>query len=383
MSIELDGGESSQLYRVWRVISDNRVNFLLLFVPIGIVCGFLELGSKIVFFTNFMAIIPLAAVLSDTTEQLAATVGDTLGGLLNATFGNIVELIVGVVALYRDEIRIVQTSMLGSILSNLLLVLGMSFVAGGYNRLQQSFNQTAAQTMSSLMVLACISLLLPAAYHASVPPDFQHDVITVSRLTSVVLLTIYSLYLFFQLKTHKVFFEEENEQEDEESEFRMNRTTCLIVLGIVTLVVAVCAEYLVGSIDDLVKRTAISKNFIGLILLPIVGNAAEHVTAIFMAMKNKINVTMNVAIGSSMQIALFMTPFLVIWGWFIDRPMSLYFSVFETVILFVSVYVANSLIMDGESNWLEGVLLVGTYGIIAITFWFYPDPTGALAQIPQ
>lgn len=358
----------------WEIIRNNPVNVLLIFVPLGIIAGYLKQNAITVFFLNFLAIVPLAAVLSDTTEILASMTGDTIGGLLNATFGNIVELIVALAALYRGEIRIVQTSMLGSILSNLILVLGCAFVAGGYNRLQQTFSQTAAQTMSSMMGLSCVSLVIPATFSATVPSEDKFLVVSLSRWTSVVLLIVYGLYLVFQLKTHTIFFESADEEEEEAApDAALTRNECLVLLAIVTLVVAASAEYLVGSIEAVVKSTPLSKSFIGLILLPIVGNAAEHVTAVFMAMKNKLDLTINVAVGSSMQIALFLTPFLVIWGWVIDQPMSLYFHTFESILLFVSVYLAGIVLEDGESNWLEGALLIALYAIIAIAYLFYPD----------
>lgn len=373
--VELPGASRSRRSFIgpyWDLIRNNHVNVLLIFVPLGIAAGYLEVNALAVFSLNFLAIVPLAAVLSDTTEILASMTGNTVGGLLNATFGNVVELIVALAALYRGEIRIVQTSMLGSILSNLILVLGCAFVAGGYNRLQQSFSQTAAQTMSSMMGLSCISLVIPATFSATVPSEDKCLVVSLSRWTSVVLLIVYGLYLLFQLKTHTVFFESA-EEEEAAPEAALSRNECLVLLAIVTLVVAASAEYLVGSIEAVVDSTPLSKSFIGLILLPIVGNAAEHVTAVFMAMKNKLDLTMNVAVGSSMQIALFLTPFLVIWGWVIDQPMSLYFHTFESILLFVSVYLAGMVLEDGESNWLEGALLIALYAIIAIAYLFYPD----------
>lgn len=364
-----------------KLVTGNRVNALLVFVPLGVLVGYLDLGSTVVFTVNFLAIIPLAALLSDTTEVLAQSVGPTLGGLLNATFGNVVELIVAVVALMQGEIRIVQTSMLGSIFSNLLLVLGCSFIAGGVNRLQQTFSQTAAQTMSSMMVVSCISMLIPAAFNLSVPPEDHEKIISVSRCTSVLLLVIYGLFLVFQLKTHRVFFEgAEGEADEEEDLPKIGRETCLCILVVVTLCVSACAEYLVDSIEGVVNSTGLSKTFIGLIVLPIVGNAAEHVTAVMMALKNKLDLTMSVAIGSSLQIALFLTPFLVVLGWFVDQPMSLFFHTFETVSLFLAVFLSSTILQDGESNWLEGVMLVGLYLIIAIAFIYFPDSAESMGN---
>lgn len=364
------------------VLFNSYVNVLLVFVPVGIVAVYFEAGAKTVFVTNFLAIIPLAALLAFVTEELAGKVGQTLGGLLNATFGNAVELIIAIVALYQGQIRVVQASMLGSILSNLLLVLGCCFVAGGYNRIQQTFNQTAAQMMSSLMAVATSALLIPAAFHATTQLKSTQEILALSRGTAIVMLIIYVLYLVFQLKTHAQFFEDEA---DTTTDTAGSTTTTAgshepilttaesigVLLG-VTILVAFCADYLVDSIDSIVAETGINKTFIGLILIPIVGNAAEHVTAIIVAMKDKMDLAIGVAVGSSLQIALFLTPFLVVLGWIIGQPMSLYFSTFETAILFVAVFICSYLVQDGESNWLEGVLLIGTYLIVAIAFYEYP-----------
>ncbi|KAG7196196.1 Vacuolar membrane antiporter with Ca2+/H+ and K+/H+ exchange activity [Scheffersomyces spartinae] len=382
----------------------SPVNYLAIFVPIGIAAGILDWSANAVFWINFLAIVPLASILAFATEELAEHVGETVGGLLNATFGNAVELIVSIIALKDNQIRIVQASMLGSILSNLLLVLGCCFIAGGFTRVQQTFNQTVAQTMSSLMALACSALLIPAAFHASLPTTKKDDdgfpvpgssdqlVLSLSRGVSIILLVVYMLYLLFQLKTHKQLFEEQSNEGDDviitastSESFEDNKTkeplpiaSSFTVLVVATVLVSLCADYLVGSIDDIVESSGLSKTFIGLIVIPIVGNAAEHATAIIVAMKDKMDLAIGVAVGSSLQIALFVTPFMVVVGWIFDVPMSLYFSTFETAILFVSVFISNLCILDGESNWLEGTMLIATYLIVAISFFYYPDSAGNL-----
>ncbi|KAK9448839.1 calcium/proton exchanger [Limtongia smithiae] len=368
-------------YQVCRtLLLSSYVNVLLVFVPAGIAVGVLEASPFLIFGLNFLAIVPLAALLGFVTEELATHVGQTLGGLLNATFGNAVELIVAIVALSKGEILIVQASMLGSILSNILLVLGCCFLAGGMIYKEQHFSNIVAQTMSSLMALATASLLIPAAFRATLASNggiSTNTMLAVSRGSAIVLLIIYVLYLIFQLKTHASLFEEVSEGEDEtssavEDATIMNVPVCLICLTVITLIVSVCADYLVDSIDALVVSTGLSKTFIGLILLPIVGNAAEHVTAVMVAVKDKMELAIGVSLGSSMQIALFLTPFLVILGWIMGQPMTLFFSTFETAVLFVSVFITNAQIQDGISNWLEGAMLLGTYCIIAIAFAFYP-----------
>ncbi|KAL9715349.1 hypothetical protein Ac2012v2_002013 [Leucoagaricus gongylophorus] len=307
----------------------SYLNTLLVFVPLSYVSHILNWDAALRFSFSFLAIIPLAQLLGECTEQMSIPLGQTLAGLLNASFGNAVEIIVGVAALLQDEIRIVQTSMLGSILSNILLVLGCSFVAGGL-----------------LMTLACITLVIPAAYHLSLGGgDNDKNVLGlefISRGTSIFLLVVYAIYLIFQLRTHAFLYDPTvihpddyrrapdtllspealerqaireaalNEPKDEP---KMNLPSATVGLLVVTAVTAFCAEFLVASIEETAVRYHIPKNFIGLILLPIVGNAAEHVTAVWMAMKNKMEITISVCVGSSIQIAAFVVPLLVIVGW--------------------------------------------------------------------
>lgn len=368
----------------WKILKTNYVNVLLVFVPLGIIAGLVGWSPTIIFVFNFLAIIPLASLLAFATEELAVPLGQTIGGLLNATFGNAVELIVSIVALRNNEIRIVQASMLGSILSNILLVLGCCFVAGGIKHKQQTFNSTVASTMSSLMAVASASLIIPATLYAGLSQSAQNtldNINILSRGTSIVLLFIYISYLFFQLKTHADLFDDAEAQEGNAAEPELLAPwTAGAVLVVITLLVAVCAEFLVDSIDAIVEDFGISKTFIGLILLPIVGNAAEHVTAVVVAWKDKMDLAIGVAIGSSLQIALFVTPFLVILGWIMGRDMTLHFETFETVAFFLSALVVTLLIQDGKSNYLEGLLCLGMYIIIALAFYVYPDDAGEIGD---
>ena len=255
-------------------------------------------------------------------------------------------------ALKENQIRIVQSSMLGSILSNILLVLGCCFLSGGIFRKEQKFNGTVASTMSSLMAVSTASLIIPATLYAvmrnsDASMDKEKNILILSHGTAIILLILYILYLLFQLKTHADLFDEsedEDGQGQEEDEVMLSPLAAATALVIVTVLVAICAEYLVDSIDSIVETTHISKTFIGLILLPIVGNAAEHVTACVVAYKDKMDLAIGVAIGSSMQIALLVTPFLVILGWIIGRDMTLHFETFETVVFFLSVLITNYLI---------------------------------------
>ncbi|KAJ5586864.1 Vacuolar calcium ion transporter [Penicillium hispanicum] len=370
----------------WKTLVRDYVNLLLIFVPLGIIAGALNWDSSAVFVLNFFAIIPLASLLSFATEELAATMGQALGGLMNATFGNAVELIVSIIALKDNQIRVVQASMLGSILSNILLVLGCCFFVGGLRFYEQSFNETVASTMSSLMAVASASLIIPATLYAALSQSSKHDaqnnILILSHGTAIILLIIYVMYLYFQLRSHARMFEESNgsdvenadDTEVEENEERLlNPLPATVALILVTILVAVCADYLVGSIDSIVEKTGMSKTFIGLVLIPIVGNAAEHVTAVVVAYKNKMDLAIGVAIGSSLQIALFVTPFLVILGWIMGVEMTLHFQTFETVAFFISGLVVTLLIQDGKSNYLEGGMCLGMYLILALAFYVYPD----------
>lgn len=274
--------------------------------------------------------------------------------------------------------------MLGSILSNILLVLGCCFLIGGFRYHEQSFNTTVASTMSSLMAVASASLIIPATLAAAIPKGENglNNVLILSRGAAIILLLLYVMFLVFQLRTHTDLFEtSEATVEDgvgeaetsEEPERILSPVAAGIALLVITIAVAICAEYLVGSIDSIVESTSMSKTFIGLVLIPIVGNAAEHVTAVVVAYKNKMDLAIGVAIGSSLQIALFVTPFLVILSWLMGREMTLHFETFETVAFFLSMLVVTLLVMDGKSNYLEGGLCLGMYLIIAIGFYVYPD----------
>ncbi|KAF9469298.1 Sodium/calcium exchanger protein-domain-containing protein [Collybia nuda] len=370
-------------------IFGTYLNVLLIFIPLSFLSHHLHWDAALRFTFSFIAIVPLAKLLGDATEQMSAKMGQTLAGLLNASFGNAVEIIVGVAALLQGELRIVQTSMLGSILSNILLVLGCSFIAAGFKFKESEFQAVGAQASGSFMVLACITLVIPAAYHSTQTtpggPDGQSTVasiisgfsdldpsgkaglLVISRGTAILLLGVYITYLFFQLKTHPDFFEAKDAPEEEEA--KMSVIAAASGLLGVTVITSFCADYLVASIEETAERYSIPKPFIGLILLPIVANAAEHVTSVFMAMKGKMEISITICVGSSIQIAAFVVPLLVIVGWMTGHELTLFFANFETIVLFASVLLVNTLIQDGRSNYLEGVMLVTLYLVIALSFW--------------
>ncbi|KXG48574.1 Sodium/calcium exchanger membrane region [Penicillium griseofulvum] len=625
--IRMRNGSGRFYHHTKDAVCHSWVNVLLVFVPVGIACEAAGLDPAIIFAMNAVAIIPLAGLLSHATESVASRLGDTIGALINVTFGNAVELIIFIIALVKDEIRIVQASLLGSILANLLLIMGMAFLSGGLRFREQIYNSTVTQMSACLLSLSVMSLLLPTAFHASFSnsAEADHETLKVSRGTSVVLLLVYILYIIFQLRTHSYLYastpqaiiDEESKPgiladfmnsssdssssssddsddtttswttakrikramkyrrhrksstsskgttsrnsiqkkpitsssnenqtsvdsnehaiefgdeirydadddvhsssavhsrdfglalsrmdskaskkskkrdrkmrkarkaekkaqivapedsgpspsdpnvavlesvEDDprkrrspfgpipsllsntvfssqspgsppignnasrpgisrsnslpahisrpppagnavqfargasrltdqnnavvpETDFQapeptMSRTAAVVMLLLSTALVAVCAEFLVDAIPEMIKKSKVKEAFIGLIILPIVGNAAEHVTAVSVATKNKMDLSIGVSVGSSIQIAIFVTPLVVILGWCMDKDMSLYFTLFETICLFVTTFVVNFLVLDGRSNYLEGVLLIAAYIIIALSAFFYPD----------
>ncbi|EJU05819.1 calcium/proton exchanger [Dacryopinax primogenitus] len=364
------------------IFKSSWLNLLLVFIPIGWALHFVNVPPIVVFVTTFLAIIPLAALLSFATEELAVRVGETLGGLLNATLGNVVELIVAIIALAQCKLTVVQSSLIGSILSNLLLVLGMCFFAGGVKYSQQEFLVTPSQINSELLFLSVVAVLLPGAFNFAVqssnnsdnnPNDdvsasvLGADILKMSHGVAVILLFIYICYLVFTLWSHA-----SNSAEQEEQTLQMNVPVTFALLIIVTILVGVTAEFLVDSIDGVTATGGISEEWVGLILLPIVGNAAEHVTAVTVAMKDKLDLSIGVAVGSSIQISIFVIPLTVVLAWIMNKPLTMLFDPFESVVLLLAVLTVNYTTQDAKSNWLEGMVLMMLYVIVAVSFWFYP-----------
>ncbi|KAJ3271345.1 hypothetical protein HDV01_006850 [Terramyces sp. JEL0728] len=348
-------------------------------LPFAFLSFYLHWGDNACFLINLAVIVCLAKMLDFTTDQLSREMGQTLGALVNASFGNAVELIVGIMALRAGQIDVVQSSLLGSILSNLLFVLGFCFFFGGLKYHQQKFNPAAANISSSLLALATLGFLLPSVFHLTVTdPQHEHLRQTFSRGTAFLLLIIYLGYMVFQLKSHSELFEAEEEEEAEEME--CNIICAFVGLVITTVLIGFCAEFLVDSIDGIAASWNISHQFIGLIILPIVGNAAEHVSALFAALRNKMDLAIGVSLGSSLQIAIFVTPVLVLVGWIIGQPLTLDFPVFDIAVIFATVLIVINLINDGLSNWLEGFILLVSYLIIGFAYYLLPEPVSELLR---
>lgn len=368
------------------MLNKNTIlSLLLIFVPISIAAHFLEWGSAIVFITSCLAIIPLAAWMGKATEEIAVVAGPTLGGLLNATFGNATELIIALIALNAGLVNVVKATITGSIIGNLLLVMGLSMLLGGLRFKEQDFQPIVARVNASSMNLAVIAMLLPTAMDATTPGIDEETLQGLSVAVAGVLIVVYALTLLFSMKTHSYLFDvgmvdiESQEGEavsSEELEHKVNLKLWIGVLLGVTLLVALESELLVDTLEEATSELGLTALFTGVILLPIIGNAAEHATAVTVAMKNKMDLSVSVAVGSSLQIALFVAPVLVIAGWFLDQPMDLDFHPFELVAVAVAVLIANSISSDGKSNWLEGILLLAAYVVLGLAFYFHPIVEG-------
>ncbi|OCH90757.1 calcium/proton exchanger [Obba rivulosa] len=370
-----DAGPSWLESYKWFILG-SWLNVLLGFVPLSIAAYILDWDAAVQFALSLFALLPLSALLRTATEQLSSNLGQTMAGLLEASVSNIVEIIVGVSALLQGEYRIVQTSLLGSILFNLLVVLGCSFLAGGIKDYESNFKVTAAQTSSSLMTLACITLVIPAAYrnafqieHDCTRPDCDTlpGLLAISRGTAVVLLLVYIAYMIFQLKTHSSLFKLSAAGDVERP--RMSPLVATSGLVLAAVITSFCADYLVASIDETATRYKVPKPFVGLILLPIAGNAGGWVTSVRMALQHKMETTIRICVGSSIQVAAFVVPLLVIIGWITRHELTLFFANFETIVLFVSVLLVNFLVQDGKSNYMEGLMLISLYLVVALAFW--------------
>ena len=318
--------------------------------------------------------------MGKATEEIALRTSDSIGGLLNATFGNAAELIIALLAVIAamqagsgteteaTMIKVVQASLIGSILGNLLLVMGLAFLWGGLRFQEQEFNRVQVGSNSSLLLLAVIALIVPTVFHASATNSSDDSVLQLSRIVSLLLLLIYALFLLFQLKTHASLFATDGAHHENPS---MQKRDAIILLVVATILVSFMAEILVHSLEDAAEELHIPHLFIGIILLPLFGNAAEHFTAVTVAGKNKMDLSFAISVGSSTQIAVFIAPLIVVVSWAIGVPLSFEFGLLETTSAFLAVLIANTVAVDGKSNWLEGAMLLATYAVLAVAFLMY------------
>jgi Ca2+:H+ antiporter len=347
------------------------LDLLLIFVPVTIGLAFVQADHLGVFISAALAIIPLAGLLGRATEHLTAHVGAGMGGLLNASLGNAAELIIALAALREGLHDVVKASLTGSIIGNILLVLGASMLAGGLKYERQKFNQTAAGLGASLLLLSAVGLIIPALFHLTASDRGAGVERELSLEISIVLFAIYVMSLVFSLRTHRHVYRGDPEAPSS-GEKLWSRGRAIVVLTVVTILVAVMSELLVGALDQAAKTLGLTQIFVGVILVALVGNAAEHSTAVMVAMKNKMDLALSIAVGSSLQIALLVAPVLVFCSYLFGTPLDLIFTPFEVAAVTISVLIVGFVSMDGESHWMEGVMLVGVYTMLAIAFYFLP-----------
>lgn len=353
---------------------------LLVFIPISLAAEYLHWGTLTVFITSGIAIVPLAIWLSTATEEVAVVAGSSIGALLNAVFGNATELIIALVALKAGLVDIVKASITGTIISNLLLVMGLSMLLGGLRYKEQEFQPIVARVNGSSMTLAVTAIVLPTTviYTSNGVEDIA--IRNLSITVAVVLMIVYALTLLFSLKTHSYLYEVGLVELEGESQagatevpaHKPNLTLWIGVLVVATLGVAFESEIFVGVVEEATKGLGLTPLFTGVILLPLVGGAAEYVTAVSVAIKNNMDLSVSVAMGSSLLVALLVAPILVLVGVATGQPMDLNFNPFEVVAVTVAVAVANLISLDGRSNWLEGTLLLATYTVLGAAFYFHP-----------
>jgi Ca2+:H+ antiporter len=365
-----------------RFTPDRWLLLLLVCVPLAPIAEWAHWGPLAVFGLACLAIVPLAGLMGEATEHLASRLGAGVGGFLNATFGNAAELIIALVALRRGLHEVVKASLTGSIIGNSLLVLGLAILLGGARRERQTFDRAAAGVGSTLLALAAIGLVIPAMFHWSAEAAVARSAITPERELalerglsleiSIVLFAVYLLSLWFSLHTHRHLYSGQ-QHAAAHAPTAVRPRNAMVMLVVATALVAWMSELLVGVVEEASHVLGLTQVFVGVVVVAVIGNAAEHSTAVLVAMKNKMDLAMNIAIGSSIQIALFVAPVLVFASYVLGpRPMDLRFSLFEVLAVGLAVAVVNLVAQDGESNWIEGVLLLAVYLVLGIAFYFLP-----------
>ena len=349
----------------------TAVRWLLLALPVSWVLGWLAAPPLAVFVVSGLAVVPLAAEMGEATETLARRAGPTLGGFLNATFGNAAELIVAIVALRAGLLDLVKASLTGSILGNLLLILGLALVAGGRRRPTVTFNRAAAGMSGAMLLLAVVGLVIPALFAMNHPAAAPESTLHLSEGVALILGLTYVASLVFSLVTHRQLFRGEGAGAGATGPGPARAPgVAVAILAAATALVAVESELLVHATEAVVTRFGLSQLFLGLIVIPLVGNAAEHATAVVAAHRGHTDLALTIALGSSTQIALFVAPLLVAVGVALDRPMNLVFTSFEVAALGFSALIVTIIGLDGESHWFEGAQLLALYALIAVAVWF-------------
>lgn len=340
----------------------------LILTPAAVAAEWFGASALVVFLLSALALVPIAKYIGDATEELAARTGPAVGGLLNATFGNATELIIGLFALQAGLVEVVKASITGSIIGNILFVLGTAMFVGGWGRERQHFNATGAKAQVSMLLLATTALVIPAIFLFTATGSGPLLIERLSVFVSALMIIAYVASLYFSLHTHKHLYEEE----ERVTAPHWSLGKSLVVLFAATVAAAVVSETLVSAIRPLITDFGWTELFIGVIVVAIVGNAAEHLSAVTAARKGRMDLSLQISIGSATQIVMFVAPLLVIASLFFPTSMSLVFNVFELVAIIFSVFVANSVVEDGESTWFEGSQLLIAYIIMAVAFYFHP-----------
>lgn len=361
------------------------IYFLLVFVPISVILDLVHADHLIIFIIAVIALIPLAKLIGDSTEHLSTHYGSTLGSLLNVTFGNAAEIIIAVVAINAGLIDLVKASITGAILGNIMLIFGLSMIAGGIRKKEQLFSRENAGLQSTMIFLAIIGLAIPTVVSSTIlkPAEIENQlkIQFLSDALAIILLSVYIAGIVFTFFTHKhLFVTPQMEEENNNHNIAATTTTtttkhwgkkrAFFMLAISMVGVVIVSEILVGSIEETSKQFGFGELFVGAIIIGIVGNAAEHSSAIILARKGKIDLSIGIAAGSGTQIALFVVPLLVIFGIILNQPFTLEFTIYELVTLFLAAIILNLIAHDGRSNWFEGVMLTAVYIIIAMGFYF-------------
>lgn len=353
------------------------LRWLLVFIPVAILAELLHWSEIILFATSALAVIPLAGLMGEATEALSEKTGPRLGGLLNATLGNAAELIITLFAVRAGLLDLVKASLIGSILGNVLLVMGFSILLGGLKNGVQSFNRSHVGVDSTMTILAVIALSIPSFFNAAIEPD-KVRVEELSVTTAMAMIVIYILAIVYSLRSRAP------SEAGVGSAVRASHATpqwntrqTFGILALATIGIALMSEFLVSSVEPVTAQLGFSEFFVGIIVIPIIGNVAEHIVAVEFALKNQMDLSLSIALGSSLQIALFVAPVLVFVSPLLGYPLTLEFSGFEVLALTAAALIAALVALDGESNWLEGAMLIAVYTIIALAFFFLPSPVAA------
>jgi Ca2+:H+ antiporter len=361
---------------ILRALAANRLNVLLAAAPVCWLLDWETEGSPWVFISAAVSLIPLAGIIGLGTEQLAQRSGPTLGGFLNATFGNAAELIIAVVALHGQHIDLVKASITGSIVGNLLLVLGLSFMVGGMGRRSQKFHRTAATNAAAMLFLAVVALVMPAVFDLAVYGNLRARPAALDRLsfwTALILMLAYAGNLLYAFTTqHDLFRSPPDHKDAGTNDPQMSASAAVVLLAAGTVLTTIQAEILVNGMQPALARFGFTEMFVGVIVIAIIGNAAEHYSAVVAARRDEMTLALEIAVGSSAQIALFVAPALVLYSYLLGRPMSLLFNAFEITAITLSVLATVIVVADGESNWVEGLQLLAIYLILAIAFYLVP-----------